>query len=287
MAVNEADLGSLASDARWQAPALRPGSAVWTDDYSDLAPYLLFTQRRRMTATIIPVETKLFKPLYPRPMPLYDTFLLNIPLRRSDRENRRTPSLSLRREPRAPPMTVRQRPWSQFPEWGVIALIAPYHRVRDGTGSCSCRRARLDHPGRPRALLRAKRPAAARRELLFVSRRQEAKRGPAARLAGGDSQRGRVGAGRRGRQARREPDRRGDQLRRARDAPQRQARRREKVAVLTRWVSLGAPWPERDRAAHAPSSTRPSPRRPKLPALDRSLWSLQPVRRSVVPDGRS
>ena len=28
----------------------------------------------------------------------------------------------------------------------------------------------------------------------------------------------------------------------------------EKVAVLTRWVSLGAPWPSRDRAAHAPSS---------------------------------
>ena len=27
----------------------------------------------------------------------------------------------------------------------------------------------------------------------------------------------------------------------------------EKVAMLTRWVSLGAPWPSRDRAAHAPS----------------------------------
>ena len=46
-AVNEADLGNLASDDRWQVPALRPGSAVWTDDYSDLAAYLLFTQRRR------------------------------------------------------------------------------------------------------------------------------------------------------------------------------------------------------------------------------------------------
>ena len=47
LAVNETDLGSLASDGRWKAPALRPGSAVWTDDYSDLAAYLLFTQRRR------------------------------------------------------------------------------------------------------------------------------------------------------------------------------------------------------------------------------------------------
>jgi hypothetical protein len=49
MAVNESGLGTLASDARWQAPTLRRGSAVWTDDYSDLASYLLFTQggRRR------------------------------------------------------------------------------------------------------------------------------------------------------------------------------------------------------------------------------------------------
>jgi hypothetical protein len=46
MAANETDLGSLATDSRWQIPALRPNSAVWTDDYSDLASYLLFTQRR-------------------------------------------------------------------------------------------------------------------------------------------------------------------------------------------------------------------------------------------------
>ena len=44
MAANEADLGSLAADARWQPPTLRPGSAVWTDDYSDLASYLILTQ---------------------------------------------------------------------------------------------------------------------------------------------------------------------------------------------------------------------------------------------------
>ena len=56
----------------------------------------------------------------------------------------------------------------------------------------------------------------------------------------------------------------------------------EKVVVLTRWVSLGAPWPSLDRAAHAPSTA--TPKESKLTAADVALWSLQPVRRSVVPD---
>ena len=56
-----------------------------------------------------------------------------------------------------------------------------------------------------------------------------------------------------------------------------------KVAILTRWVSLGAPWPGRNRGAHAPSLPN-SPGASGIPALDRSLWSLQPVRRSAVPD---
>jgi hypothetical protein len=47
MAANETDLASLTSDGRWQNPGLRPDSAVWTDDYSDLAAYLLFTQPRQ------------------------------------------------------------------------------------------------------------------------------------------------------------------------------------------------------------------------------------------------
>ena len=47
IAAKETDLGSLASDFRWKVPGLRPGTAVWTDDYSDLASYLLFTQRRQ------------------------------------------------------------------------------------------------------------------------------------------------------------------------------------------------------------------------------------------------
>ena len=46
LAANETDLGSLAADARWQPPTLRPGSTVWTDDYSDIASYLRFTQER-------------------------------------------------------------------------------------------------------------------------------------------------------------------------------------------------------------------------------------------------
>ena len=48
MAANEADLESLATDARWQAPTLRPDSAVWTDDYSDVASYLIITRRRSL-----------------------------------------------------------------------------------------------------------------------------------------------------------------------------------------------------------------------------------------------
>ena len=56
----------------------------------------------------------------------------------------------------------------------------------------------------------------------------------------------------------------------------------EKVATLTRWVSLGAPWPSRDRAAHAPSDLA-KPTASKFTARDRALWSFQPVRRPTIP----
>ena len=36
MAESERDLKGLISDPRWQAPELRPGTPVWTDDYSDV-----------------------------------------------------------------------------------------------------------------------------------------------------------------------------------------------------------------------------------------------------------
>jgi hypothetical protein len=46
MAATAEDLGTLASDSRWRLPAMRPGSRVWTDDYSDLVRYLRWLPRR-------------------------------------------------------------------------------------------------------------------------------------------------------------------------------------------------------------------------------------------------
>ena len=58
----------------------------------------------------------------------------------------------------------------------------------------------------------------------------------------------------------------------------------EKVAVLTRWVALGAPWPSRDRAAprraRLPADDVP---KPKLSDADRAFWSFQPLREPSVP----
>jgi hypothetical protein len=58
----------------------------------------------------------------------------------------------------------------------------------------------------------------------------------------------------------------------------------EKVAVLTRWVSLGAPWPSHDRAApHATFTATSNPVKAALSAGDRAFWSLQPVRKPIIP----
>jgi hypothetical protein len=46
MAAAEQDLGGLESDARWQHSAPRPRSRAWTDDYSDLASYLILSPGR-------------------------------------------------------------------------------------------------------------------------------------------------------------------------------------------------------------------------------------------------
>ena len=55
-----------------------------------------------------------------------------------------------------------------------------------------------------------------------------------------------------------------------------------KVAVLTQWVLMGTPWPWHDRGRMPPNlASKYQP--PKTSSLDRSLWSLQPVRRSVIP----
>jgi hypothetical protein len=42
---SEADLAGLAADSRWRPPIERPGAIAWTDDYSDLASYLVFRPR--------------------------------------------------------------------------------------------------------------------------------------------------------------------------------------------------------------------------------------------------
>jgi hypothetical protein len=49
MAASEGDLGTLASDRRWQRPRSRPHSRAWTDDYSDLASYLRWRPVRSTT----------------------------------------------------------------------------------------------------------------------------------------------------------------------------------------------------------------------------------------------
>jgi hypothetical protein len=58
----------------------------------------------------------------------------------------------------------------------------------------------------------------------------------------------------------------------------------EKIAVLTRWISVGAPWPGRDRgAAHATFTVRGNPLKAKLAADDGAFWSLQRIRVPSVP----
>ncbi len=46
MAATESGLGSLAADPRWRRAVPRAGSAAWTDDYSDVASYLVFAPGR-------------------------------------------------------------------------------------------------------------------------------------------------------------------------------------------------------------------------------------------------
>jgi hypothetical protein len=58
----------------------------------------------------------------------------------------------------------------------------------------------------------------------------------------------------------------------------------EKVALLSRWVTLGAPWPARDRnAAHATTASGATSARSSV--LDGPpLWSFQPLRQPAVPE---
>ncbi len=52
------------------------------------------------------------------------------------------------------------------------------------------------------------------------------------------------------------------------------------IAVLTRWIKMGAPWPE------LPTATAAGPPKEKINDEDRAFWSFQPVRRPPVPRRR-
>jgi Protein of unknown function (DUF1549)/Protein of unknown function (DUF1553)/Planctomycete cytochrome C len=178
-------------------------------------------------------------------------------------------------------MTVRQRPWSQFPESGVIARIALTIACVMAQGS-----ARAGEPDSSTQTAREHyfeqnvRPLLA--EKCYSCHGDKKQKGGLrldsleAILRGGESGPA-VVAGK--------PEEsliveainyQGPEM------PPNGKLESAKVAILTRWVSLGAPWPVRDRAAHAPGLVT-NPNASKIPALDRSLWSLQPVRRSAVP----
>ena len=127
----------------------------------------------------------------------------------------------------------------------VIASSVGFATVRGGEPTSQAQAAR------DKFFEQSVRPLLAR-ELLFVPWRQEAKRGPAARLAPGDPQGGESGPA----VVPAKPDEsllveainyEGVEM------PPNGKLDPAKVAILTRWVSLGAPWPSRTRAAHAPA----------------------------------
>ena len=54
MAESAQDLGELASDPRWRAPASHPASAAWTDDFSDIARCIRWVPLRTGQKTVKP-----------------------------------------------------------------------------------------------------------------------------------------------------------------------------------------------------------------------------------------
>jgi Protein of unknown function (DUF1549)/Protein of unknown function (DUF1553)/Planctomycete cytochrome C len=55
------------------------------------------------------------------------------------------------------------------------------------------------------------------------------------------------------------------------------------IAVLTRWVSLGAPWPKGDRRPHATSTSNSDSGRSPHARDYRSFWAIEPVARVSIP----
>ena len=54
----------------------------------------------------------------------------------------------------------------------------------------------------------------------------------------------------------------------------------EKIAILTRWVELGAPWPG---SGPAQPTAAAAPGQPRITEEDRKFWSFQPVRAQAPP----
>ncbi len=57
----------------------------------------------------------------------------------------------------------------------------------------------------------------------------------------------------------------------------------EKIAILTRWIAIGAPWTRSGRTPREPIVIGPSNKLKPGPGAP-DLWSLRPVRRVAVPD---
>jgi hypothetical protein len=61
----------------------------------------------------------------------------------------------------------------------------------------------------------------------------------------------------------------------------------EKLAILTRWVEMGAPWPATEATpsagAGAGAGASAAGPKPRITDEDRRFWSFQPIRRSPVP----
>jgi len=55
------------------------------------------------------------------------------------------------------------------------------------------------------------------------------------------------------------------------------------LQALTRWVEMGAPWPQNDVTSAAAATTTPAPDQPRISEEDRKHWSFQPLRRPSVP----
>ena len=212
---------------------------------------------------------------------IYDTPLLNITLSQADAENRHTPDLVSDANRGPPPMRTQERPWSRSLCVGFLML--PALVVICAIGSA---RAVAGDPDQKTQTAREQffeqnvRPLLA--QSCYSCHGDKKQKGGLrldsieAILKGGESGPAVV------------PGRPDDSLLvsainyEGPEMPPNGKLAPEKVAVLTRWVSAGAPWPRGDRAAHATINSA-TPARTGLTAADAAFWSLQPIRAPKVP----